>query len=44
MPLPGSVLNSRLVSVKMAGVFEVEVDGVEHNHGHGHLDEASQVG
>ncbi|KAL2080403.1 hypothetical protein ACEWY4_024196 [Coilia grayii] len=23
----------------MAGVFEVEVDGVEHNHGHGHHDE-----
>ncbi|XP_077053531.1 E3 ubiquitin ligase RNF121 isoform X2 [Siphateles boraxobius] len=27
----------------MAGVFEVEVDGVEHNHGHGHLDDASQI-
>lgn len=32
-----------VVSVKMAGVFEVEVDGVEHDHGHGHRDEASQV-
>lgn len=28
---------------KMAGVFEVEVDGVEHDHGHGHHDEAAQV-
>lgn len=28
---------------KMAGVFEVEVDGVEHDHGHGHHDEAVQV-
>lgn len=27
----------------MAGVFEVEVDGVEHDHGHGHDDEAVQV-
>lgn len=27
----------------MAGVFEVEVDGVEHDHGHGHHDEAAQV-
>lgn len=27
----------------MAGVFEVEVDGVEHDHGHGHHDEASQI-
>ncbi|ROJ62524.1 hypothetical protein DPX16_21510 [Anabarilius grahami] len=26
----------------MAGVFEVEVDGVEHDHGHGHRDDASQ--
>lgn len=31
---------------KMAGVFEVEVDGVEHDHGHGHghRDDAAQVG
>lgn len=29
----------------MAGVFEVEVDGVEHDHdhGHGHDNEAAQV-
>lgn len=27
----------------MAGVFEVEVDGVEHDHGMEHHDEASQV-
>lgn len=40
---PGSCRNSRVVSVlpKMAGVFEVEVDGVEHDHGH--HDEAAQV-
>lgn len=28
---------------KMAGVFEVEVDGVEHDHGHRHDDEVAQV-
>lgn len=29
----------------MAGVFEVEVDGVEHDHGHGHghVVDAAQV-
>lgn len=27
----------------MAGVFEVEVDGVQHDHGHGHDDAAAQV-
>lgn len=27
----------------MAGVFEVEVDGVEHDHGLGHQNEADQV-
>lgn len=27
----------------MAGVFEVEVDGVEHDHGLEHHDEAHQV-
>lgn len=27
----------------MAGVFEVEVDGVEHDHGLEHHDEAIQV-
>ena len=28
---------------KMAGVFEVEVDGVEHDHGVGHHHEPNQV-
>lgn len=27
----------------MAGVFEVEVDGVEHDHGLGHHNEPNQV-
>lgn len=31
------------VTPKMAGVFEVEVDGVEHDHGLEHHNEPNQV-
>lgn len=40
LPQPGI---STPYSPKMTGVFEVEVDGVEHDHGLGHHDEPNQV-